>query len=75
MKRLPIILSAVYWLVVAAVLWLGYQGDAQIDRASAVPVTHSAGFDTGAGFVLALVVYLLACGVWWGVLTLRRKAA
>ena len=42
MKRLQVILSILYWLVVGSVLWLGYVGDEQIDQASKTPVTHSA---------------------------------
>ena len=75
MKRLAIILSAAYWLVIAVVLWLGYKGDVEIDKASTTPVTHSAAFDTFAAFGLAAVVYAVAAGVWWAVVRFRPKAA
>jgi hypothetical protein len=73
-KRLQVILSILYWLVVGSVLWLGYVGDEQIDQASKTPVTHSAAFDTMAALGLAAVVYAIVCAVWWAATRLTRRA-
>ncbi len=75
MKRLPIILSAAYWLIVAAFLWIGYKGDVAIDKASTTPVTHSPEFDIFAVFVIAALAYGVAAGIWWVVARFRPKAA
>jgi hypothetical protein len=75
LKRLQIILSALYWFVVLVLLWFGYAGDAEIDRASTTPITHSAAFDVAAGFALAAVVYGVACAVWWVSARLTRRVA
>ncbi len=73
-NRLPIILSAVYWLAVGLLLWFGYVGDVAFDRTSRTPVTHSPQIDALVSFGLILVVYLLAAGVWWGLASLRRRS-
>ncbi|HEY3797486.1 MAG TPA: hypothetical protein VGL58_03965 [Caulobacteraceae bacterium] len=74
MSRLRLILSVAYWLIAGGLLWLGYQGDVDIDRASTTPVTHSAAFDAAAGLGLALVVYLAAAAIWWMVARVGRRA-
>ncbi|HEY1750758.1 MAG TPA: hypothetical protein VGG29_05815 [Caulobacteraceae bacterium] len=73
MTRLQMILTAAYWLFAAAVLWLGYEGDAEIDRLSLTPVTHSAAFDAAGGLGLAAIVYVVAAAIWWGVSRLVRS--
>lgn len=75
LKRPQIILSLVYWVVAAFLLWRAYIGDAAIDAASTTPVTHSPAFDTFAAFVIVAIVYAVACGVWWGIAAMRRRAA
>jgi hypothetical protein len=75
MKRLKLVLSLAYWLVVAALLWIGYVGDAEIDRASTTPVTHSPAFDTAACFGLAVIAYGVVCAVWWATVRLTRRTA
>jgi hypothetical protein len=73
MSRAQIFLSAVYWVVVAVLLWFGYIGDTEIDRASLTPVTHSAAFDVFALGVVAALVYGAICGVWWAASALGRR--
>ena len=75
LKRLQIILSALYWFVVLVLLWFGYVGDAEIDRASTTPVTHSAAFDVAALFALMVIIYGVACAIWWVSARLTRRAA
>jgi hypothetical protein len=74
-KRLPIILSAAYWLFVAVFLRMGYQGDVDIYKASPTPINHTPAFDTFACFGLAAVAYAVAAGIWWAVVRFRPKAA
>jgi hypothetical protein len=74
LKRLQVILSVLYWLIVAVLLWFGYIGDEQIDQASKTPVTHSAAFDTMAVLGLAAIAYVVACAVWWATTRLTRRA-
>ena len=75
MKRLPIILSAAYWLFVALFLWTGYKGDFAIYKASTTPINHTPAFDTFACLGLAAVAYAIAAGIWWAVVRFRPKAA
>jgi hypothetical protein len=74
LRRLQVILSVLYWLVVGVVLWFGYIGDEQIDQASKTPVTHSAAFDTMAVLGLAAIAYAIVCAVWWAATKLTRRA-
>lgn len=75
MTRLPIILSAAYWIIAVFLLWEGYRGDAEMDRLSASPVTHSPVFDVAVSFGLVAIVYLVAAAIWWGVVKIARSAA
>jgi hypothetical protein len=75
MKPLPLILSALYWVIAGAGLWMGYQGDTEMDRASLTPVTHSAEFDVMAAFGLVAVVYLIVAGLWWIIARVMRRPA
>jgi hypothetical protein len=75
MKRLPLILSALYWVIAGLFLWGGYRGDSEMDRASLTPVTHSAEFDVMAALVLATVIYVVVAGLWWVVARVMRRPA
>ena len=73
MKILKISLSAVYWLVVLFLLWGGYRGDQEIYRASTVRVNHTPEFDVAVTFALALIVYAVACAIWWAAAWVKNR--
>ena len=75
MKRLPLILSVIYWVVVGSGLWMGYRGDSEMNRASLTPVTHTAEFDVMVSFGLVFVAYLIIAGLWWIIARVMRRPA
>ena len=74
LKRLPIILSVLYWLVVAVVLRLGYLGDVEIHQTKPTAGGSSVAFDVTAVFAITVVVYAVACAIWWALSKLNRRA-
>jgi hypothetical protein len=75
LKKLPLILSTVYWLITAAVLWIGYVGDEQIRAAAKGPQINSAAFDVFALFLVIAVAYAILFAAWWAVTRILRRPA